>query len=60
MFSAVWLQSSFSIWSWLIGTRAMRVRERHRVRLELVVGNGLEDQADAAASGAGISSPVSR
>ena len=53
MFSAVWLHSSFSICSWLprdLGHALGRRRERV---LELGVGNGLEDQADASRLGRG-------
>ena len=46
MFSAVWLQSSFSMTSWFVGTRAMRSRERERVLEERGVGHDLEDQAE--------------
>ena len=46
MFSAVWLQSSFSITSWFSGSRAMRRARREGVLLELRVGHRLEDEAD--------------
>ena len=48
MFSAVWLHSSFSITSWLSRQPRHALRERHRAFLQLVVGDGLEDQADLA------------
>ena len=61
MFSAVWLQSSFSITSWLVGTRAMRAASAVACARELGVGHDLEDEADLAPPRrAGISSPVSR
>ena len=53
MFSTVWLQSSFSITSCVVGSSAMRSRERAGARLELRVGHDLEDQADARRLGRG-------
>ena len=44
--SAVWLQSSFSMMSWFIGTRAMRRASASACSEQHVVGDDLEDQPD--------------
>ena len=60
MLSAVWLHSNFSIWSWLSGRRAMRCASAAACSWSSASGTDSRIKPMRAASGAGISSPVSR